>query len=117
MKTTCMPAAQLRIEVGVVVAGGDDQQAVDAALAEEQHQLALALGILVGAARDQELPALARRLLDAARDRGVERVGDVLDHEPEHPEALAAPERARDVVAPEAELLDRLAAPGPPSRA
>src|SRR4029453_4191134 len=80
-----------------------------AALAEEQGQLALPDRVLVGAARDQQLPAPPRRLLGAARGRGVEGVRPVLDNEAEHAEALASPERPCDVVAAEAEALDRLA--------
>src|SRR6188472_2703870 len=92
----------------MVVAGGDDQEAIYLALAEQPRQLALARWILVGAARDQQQATLACHLLCPARDRGVERVRDVLDHEAEHPQALPTPKGARDVVAAEAELSDRL---------
>ena len=87
----------------MVVAGRDDQQPVDAPLAEELHELALASGSSSELAAIDEHAARARDLLDAARDRRVERVRDVLDHEAEHARTLPAAKRPRDVVAAKAE--------------
>ena len=70
-------------DVAVVGAGGHDQQRVDAAPQQRTHEFALALGVLERGGRDQQEPALAGDGLDGLGDGGVERVGDVLDHEPE----------------------------------
>ena len=53
-------------------------------------------------------PAGARLLLDAARDRRVERVRDVLDHEPERSRDPSLPERSRHLVPSVSEARDRL---------
>ena len=67
----------------MVVAGGDDEQGVDRAPQQAQDELALALGVLLAGAGDEDVAARVGDVLDGARDRRVERVGDVLDDEPE----------------------------------
>ena len=89
-------------DVAVVGAGGHDQQRVDAAPQQRADQLALALGVLERGGGDEQEPALARDGLDGLGDRRVERVGDVLDHEPERRGGAALAQRAREVVALEA---------------
>ena len=96
-----------RREVAVVGAGGDDQQRVDAAAQQRGHELPLALGVLAGGGGDEEEAAVARGRLDRLGDGGVERVGDVLDHEPERGGGAAVAQRGGEVVALEAELGDR----------
>jgi len=65
-----------------------------------------------------ELPVIssmfagAQHLLDATRDRGVERVADVADDQAERARGVPLAQRARRIVAPEAELVD-----GDPARA
>ena len=49
-----------------------DEQALDSPLAEEQRELALPVGLLVGRACDEDQAALAHDLFDAPRDRRVE---------------------------------------------
>ena len=98
-------------EVVVVARGGDEQQGVDTAAQQRLHELALALGVLLARRRDQQVAALASGRLDRLRDRRVERVGDVLDDEAERGGGAALAQRAREVVALEAELVDRVAHP------
>ena len=50
----------------MVVGRGNDEQPVDAPLAEELDELALALGLLVRARGDHQEADVARDLLDAA---------------------------------------------------
>jgi hypothetical protein len=68
-------------EVAVVGAGGHDDEPVDAARQERLDEVALALGVLVGAAGERQHTALARDVLDAALERGVEGVRDVVEDE------------------------------------
>ena len=97
---------ELGLEVAVVGAGRDDEERVDRAAQEAADELLLALGVLLAAARDDDVAAGVRGVLDRARDRRVEGVRDVLDHEPDRPGAAVA-EAACDVVAREAEAGDR----------
>ena len=99
--------ARGRREVAVIGAGGDDQQRVDAPAQQRRHELPLALGVLAGGGGDEEEAAVARGCLDRLGDGGVERVGDVLDHEPERRGGAAVAQRGGEVVALEAELGDR----------
>ncbi len=99
-------------QVGVLARGGHQQQRVDPAAQQRVHQLALTLGILLARGGDQQVAALARRGLDRLGDRGVERVGDVLDDQAEGGGAHALTERAGEVVALEAELFDGVADAG-----
>ena len=71
-----------------------------------EDQLALALGVLLARAGDEDVAASVRGVLDRARDRRVERVGDVLDDQPERVGAPVA-QRAGDVVAREPQPRDR----------
>ena len=87
--------------------GRRDDQAVDPPLEQLADEVALQLGILVGAARDQQHPPAPQHLLDAAGDRRVERVADVADDQPERARLVPLAQRAGRVVAAEAELEDR----------
>ena len=100
------PGADLGLQVAVVGAGGDDEQRVDGPAQQAQDELALALGVLLARAGDEDVAARVGDVLDRAHDGRVERVGDVLDHEPERIRAPMA-QRPRDVVASEAEVRDR----------
>src|SRR6266542_1820975 len=78
---------ELTQQVAVIVARRNDEQSIDPPLAEHVDELTLAMGILVRAARDDEKPALARDLLDASRDRRVERIRDVHERRGRGPDA------------------------------
>ena len=93
--------ALLGHQVAVVVAGRDDQQRVDRA-EHAQHQRALARQVLLAGADQQRVPARVGDLLDGVRDRRVERVGEILDHEADGAGA-PAPQARRDLVAAEAD--------------
>ena len=99
-------------QVGVLARGGHQQQRVDPAAQQRVHQLALALGVLLARGGDQQVAALARGGLDRLGDRRVERVGDVLDDQAEGGGGHALAERAGEVVALEAELVDGVADAG-----
>lgn len=66
----------------MVVLDGRDHQAVHPPLTEAVYELALASGILIGAADEAQHPSGASHLLEAAMDRGEERVGHVLETRP-----------------------------------
>ena len=101
------PLAQ---EVGVVADGAGDDQPVDAARHERVGQLALAVGLLVGAADEGEHAALAGNVLDPAMHRAEERVRDVLeDHADRRRQAVRPPQRARGEVVAVAQQRDRVA--------
>src|SRR5581483_10286253 len=76
------PGASLFVQIGVIPARRNDDDAVDATLAERSDQLALAHRVLVAAPGEDEHAALARSVLDRAMERRRERVRDVLEHEP-----------------------------------
>ena len=93
----------------MVLTGRDDDQPVDASLAKRADQLALAIGILVAAAREDEHTALARRVLDRAVQRRRERVRHVLEHEADRLRFAAEPAEHRRVRVPAiVQLLDCL---------
>ena len=73
----------LGLQVGVVAARRHHDQPVDAAREERLRELALARAVLVGAADQRQHAAGTRDGLDAAEHRGVERVRDVLEDEPD----------------------------------
>jgi hypothetical protein len=75
--------ADLGQQVAMVASRGDDQQRVDRSAQQPEDQLTLPLGVLLARAGDEDVAASVRGVLDRARDRGVERVGDVLDDQPE----------------------------------
>ena len=94
----------------MVAARGRDQQPVDAAGDERGREVALALVVVVRAARERQEAALARAVLDAAVDQREERVRDVLDDDPDAGrDPPGAAQRARRLVALIAEQLDRVA--------
>ena len=97
---------QLAAQVGVVLAGRDHQDRVDRAAQEAQDQLLLARRVLAAGAGQQQVALGVGELLDRAGELRVERVGDVLDHEAERAGAAVA-QAARQLVAGEAERLDR----------
>ena len=97
-------------QVGAVVHGARDDQPVDAARAERRRELALALGLLVGAADEREHATFAGRVLDAAVDDAEERVRHVLEDQADAGRlAVGAAQRARREVVPVAEQLDGVA--------
>ncbi len=85
-------AAVAARHVAVVGAGGHHQQRVDAPAQERGDQLVLPLRVLAGRGGDEQQAAVARRGLDGLGDRGVERVGDVLDDQPERPRRVPVAE-------------------------
>ena len=97
-------------QVGAVAHGAGDDQPVDAARAERRRELALALGLLVGAADQREDPALAGDLLHAPVHRAEERVRHVFEDQPDAGRlAVRAAQRAGREVVPVAQQLDRVA--------
>ncbi len=94
-------------DVAVVGPGGHDQQRVDTAAQQRCHQLALACRVLTRGGGDQQARVLARDVLDRLGHTGVERVGDILDHQPDRVGADAAAQAGRQVVALVAERFDR----------
>jgi hypothetical protein len=98
----------LRIEIRVVVTRRHDDDPVDAPVAKRLDQVALALRVLVAAAREDEYAPLARRVLDGTVEPGGERVRDVLEHEADRLGLAPEPAEHRRVrVAAVVELLDR----------
>ena len=97
MKTIGVPRVLLAEQVAVVVAGRDDQQRVDPAAQQPQHERALARRVLLAGPDQQRVAAVVRLLLDRAGDRGVERVREVLDHQADRarPAVAQAVARAR----------------------
>jgi hypothetical protein len=89
----------------VLRAGRHDQQRVDQSPQQAQGQLALARRVLLARSGDEDVAARVGSVLDGARDRRVEGVGDVLDDEPQGSGA-APPQAAGEVVAGEAEATD-----------
>ena len=61
----CCPRAPLLMQIGVIMTRRDDDDPVDAPLAEGADQLALAIRILVAAAGEHEHATLAGGVLDA----------------------------------------------------
>ena len=102
--------ALLVIEIRVVVARRNDDDPVDAPLAKRADQLPLAARILVAAAGEDEHVPRTRRILDRTVERGGERVGHVLEDEPDRLRLAPEPAQHRRVrVPPIVELLDRAA--------
>ncbi len=94
---------QLRLQVPVVVPGGDHHQPVHPPCAQGQHQFLLAVRVLGAGPVDQQGAVRAGHLLDGAAERPVEGVGQVLQHQAdaggtalaEHPCAVVAAETER----------------------
>jgi hypothetical protein len=101
--------AQLGGQVRLVVARRNEQQAVDVAGAERLRECALAGGVLVEARRvDHHSPVLGL-VLDGALHGGGERVGDVLEEQPDRCRPAIRPAQdAGSHVGTEVELVDRL---------
>src|SRR5207244_12001760 len=80
----------------------------DAPVPERADELALAARVLVAAAGEHEHVARTRGVLDRAMECRGERVGDVLQHEPDRLRLAAEPAEHRRVrIAPVVALLDR----------
>ena len=75
--------------------------------ASVEHQFALTLRVLLAGARDEDVAAGVRLVLDGPRDRRVEGVRDVFGDQAEGTRAAGA-QAAGEVVAREAELADGL---------
>src|SRR6266508_1684187 len=58
------PGDDLGQQVAVVVAGGDDQQRIDRPAQQAQDELALALGVLLARAGDEDVAASSGGVLD-----------------------------------------------------
>ena len=96
-------------EVGVVRPRGNDDQPVHAAGEERLGELALACRVLIRAADQRQDAARARHRLDATQQRRVERVRDVVEHDPDAGRrAIRPPQVRRRQVAPVAEQRHRL---------
>jgi hypothetical protein len=107
------PGTPILVEVAVIVTRRDDDDPIDASLAERPDQLALALGILVAAAGEDEDTTLARRVFDRAVKLGRERVRYVLENKSYGLRfAAQAAERRRVRVTPVVELVDGAPDPG-----
>jgi hypothetical protein len=106
----CDAGGALALQVGAVLHRAGDDQPVDPARAERLGELALALGLLVGAADERQHAPLARRVLDAAVDRPEERIGHVLEDESDARRLpIRAAQGARREVVPVAQQLDGVA--------
>src|SRR2546426_4306290 len=98
----------LDVEICVVVARRHDDDPVDAPVAKRADQLALAARVLVAASGEDEHVPGTSRILDRAMERGGERVGHVLQDEPDRLGLAAEPPEHRRVrVTSIIELLDR----------
>src|SRR5205823_3957201 len=73
----------LDVEIRMVVTRRDNDDPVDAAVAKRFDQLALAAWVLVAAPGEDEHVPGARGILDRTVERRRERVGDVLEDEPD----------------------------------
>src|SRR5437016_6493339 len=73
------PGPTLAEQIAVVVAGGDDDEAIDAARGEGSDQLLFAGLVLVGTSRKDEDTTLEGDILDFAVERRGEGVGDVFE--------------------------------------
>ena len=59
----------------------DDDDPADPTLDQRFDHVALALGVLCRAGRDQKVVALTGHLFDGPRNDGEERIGNVGDHQ------------------------------------
>ena len=100
--------AQLAGEVGLVVAGRDEDQPVGAARGEGRGEPALPVGVLVDARGEDDDPARQGDVLHRPLDARRERVGDVVEQQPDRRRApVGEAQAARAGVGPEAQLVDR----------
>ena len=100
----------LRLQVGVVPTGGDQQQPVDLALREQPDVGVLRLEIRVGVAEDQGVAAFPGHALDRLGADRHERVRDVGDYQPDRAGALPL-EAAGQFVGPVTQPLHHLRHP------
>ena len=92
----------------MVVAGGDDDEAIDAARGEGSDQLLFAGLVLVGTSRKDEDTTLEGDILDFAVERRGEGVGDVFEkHADRGALSVGTAQAAGCVVVPIVEPLDR----------
>ena len=97
----------LGLQVAVVVAGGDHDEAVHPPGTEREDELLLVLRVLGAGTVDQQCAVRAGHFLHGAAQRAVEGVGEVLQHEADG-RGPALAQDARAVVAAEPESLDGL---------
>ena len=67
----------------MVVAGGDDDQAVDPSRGKGRDQLLLTGLVLVGTSRQHQDAAFEGNIFDLPVQRGGEGVGDVFEQDPD----------------------------------
>src|SRR5690606_6863851 len=94
-----------RLEVLDVVGGGHDDDALHPVLLEQAQVALLAPGVVVGRGDHERVVVPVEALLDAARDIGEERVGDVA-HDGADGRDGAGPQLPGGAVAHEVELRD-----------
>src|SRR2546430_11657390 len=101
--------ALLPIEKGGVFARRHDDDSVDAPIAKGTDQLSFAKWVFVAAPGENENASSAGCVLDRSMERRGERVGDVLQDEPDRLRLAAKPSQHRRIgVAAIVELRDRL---------
>src|SRR5690348_2878793 len=103
----CGSGAAFLVEVAVIVACRDDNDAVDSTFTEGSDQLSFAIRVLVAAAGEDEDAAPACSVLDTPVQRRRERVRHVLEDESDRLRLpTEAAERRGVCVTPVVELLD-----------
>ena len=108
------PAIELRLQERVVPAAGHDHQRVDRPGQQPVHQVLLAVGVGVGADREDQAALLAGDPFDRPVQHRGERVADVLqDQADRRGPAVRPAQRVRGVVAPVAQLAGRREHPLP----
>lgn len=104
------PGGDLRLQIPVVVPGGNHDQPVHPARAEREDQLLLPLGVLGTRPVDEQRAVGAGHLFHGAVQRPVEGVGEVFEDQADARGAALA-QHASAVVAAEPEGLDGLLHP------
>jgi hypothetical protein len=96
-------------EVRLVVGGGNEDQPVGPAGRERRRQCPLAPGVAVDARREHDHPARHGDVLHRTQDRRAERVGDVVEEQPDRRRAgVAAAQHTGTYVRMEAQVVDGL---------
>ena len=104
------PRGDFRQQIPVIAGGGNDDQPVDAPRAQGEDQFLLALRILIARSGEKQRAVPVRHIFHRPRERGVERVANVLHDQPDGG-GLPLPQQPGAVVAAEAELVDGVADP------